>query len=365
MDQNVFICVTPFQVFSSVAIAEQINVISDIIISDLFAGYEEIADRLKQLDLFRKVIVVREEEIWLLKEKNYIKKELSVINTYIKIKEIANRYFPRINEYTDVFSPGRKNVLGKIIYNYVSQYNINSRIHFYDEGTGIYSNSSVDIKRLDLICTRLFVGKKAAKFDYDLYLFSPDCYRYINPNRDTKIKQITISDNAKRLLWEIFPERFNIPQDTEAIIFDVLYDQEFNQEGKEKYTNILSHITKKLSCVIKKHPRETSEQIVLQELKCKLPFEIMWATGSVKDKVLISPFSTALFTPKMIYNDEPIIIFLYKLLEGTRKNESEASFRLLNWVKKSYLNQNRVIIPDSLETLDLALDEIKENNNTS
>lgn len=360
MKTNIFICMTPFQVFSSTAIAMQVGGVSDIVITNAFRGAAGLSAKLEESGLFRRIFRIDESKVWKLNEKSYLKKELSVVRLYANLKKTAEKLFPDVASYTDVFVLGRKSVVGKIVYNYAAQYNKDAHIHFYDEGTAVYSNYGLDITRSDWLCTRLFIGAKAANFQYNLYLYSPECYRFLNPDRKTEIVRILLPEKTRETLASVFSENIAIPEDMEAIVFDVIYDRVFDENGKAAYRELITYISEKLNCRVKAHPREPQPYFSRIALESSLPFEMLWLNAAVKDKILIAPFSTALFTPRLIFNEEPPVIFLYKMIEGINSAEAGSFDRLMQWIVKSYSKKENIFIPENYEELDHAISCLKQ-----
>ena len=58
-------------------------------------------------------------------------------------------------------------------------------------------------------------------------------------------------------------------------------------------------------------------------------------------------FSTALFTPKMLYNKEPYLIFLYKILGIELFNAN----KLIRNLKSTYSNPEKIMLVENIEEL--------------
>lgn len=108
--------------------------------------------------------------------------------------------------------------------------------------------------------------------------------------------------------------------------------------------------------VLKKHPSLRSS--CNQELtKCNLyfeesMFELLAMNMDISEKVIISNFSSAGFLPKILFDQEPYVIFTYKLLKNnngmlsdeTMKNEEKF---VLNFISK-YRHRNKICIPSNM-----------------
>lgn len=73
------------------------------------------------------------------------------------------------------------------------------------------------------------------------------------------------------------------------------------------------------------------------------------------DKLLISVHSTACFSPKMLYDKEPYIIFIYKLGSYEVSNMTPALEKTIAAFKASYSDPDKVMIPENIEEFEKCL----------
>ncbi|WP_407370233.1 hypothetical protein, partial [Carnobacterium sp.] len=112
--------------------------------------------------------------------------------------------------------------------------------------------------------------------------------------------------------------------------------------------------------IVKLHPRTKNMELrnEIKEFKSTMPFEIFNLNNSMKDKVLISVFSTACLNPKIMFNEEPIVILLFKLLDlSTMTNFNKTTYDIAYNVKESYTSK-RFFIPETTEELEFILNSI-------
>ena len=95
--------------------------------------------------------------------------------------------------------------------------------------------------------------------------------------------------------------------------------------------------------IVRNHPRET------RELKCDNDIN--------DDKVLIAFCSTAQITPKMLYDKEPYLVFLYRLFDCDWIEDYD---RLVEQVRNSYRNKKKVFLPSTLDELVNTLNNLLE-----
>ena len=76
-------------------------------------------------------------------------------------------------------------------------------------------------------------------------------------------------------------------------------------------------------------------------------WEIECQNTITDNHVLVSFFSTASFTPKMLYGKEPYVILLYKMLGVEFFNADE----LVSGLQSLYSNPQKVILVENLDKL--------------
>ena len=66
--------------------------------------------------------------------------------------------------------------------------------------------------------------------------------------------------------------------------------------------------------------------------------------------ILMGVFSTAQFSPKQIFDREPYVIFLHRIIKPTNLDQAEIE-KMISKLKDNYNNKNRILVPDSEEAL--------------
>ena len=89
--------------------------------------------------------------------------------------------------------------------------------------------------------------------------------------------------------------------------------------------------------------------------------EVLCIHQDFTDKILITFFSTAVFTPKMLYGQEPTIILMYKAFGSTVNINHKDD--LCKSIVSTYNDKSKVIVPESLEELTVALNNIMKKGN--
>lgn len=105
--------------------------------------------------------------------------------------------------------------------------------------------------------------------------------------------------------------------------------------------------------IVKLHPSSKAVEygdniVTFQE---KVPFEVIMALMNMNNKVLISIFSTACLSPKRDYDQEPYVIFTYKLYADSFSIDNKYLTQI-DQLNLSYNKKNRVFVPrDIMEYL--------------
>ena len=78
------------------------------------------------------------------------------------------------------------------------------------------------------------------------------------------------------------------------------------------------------------------------------PWELICSKEINDNTVLIGVFSTAQFSPKELYNIEPYIIFLYKIIKPVGI-DIKAIDEMTALLKNTYRNKTKIIIPNNID----------------
>ena len=110
---------------------------------------------------------------------------------------------------------------------------------------------------------------------------------------------------------------------------------------------------------VKVHPREiildAYRQLYIVEDKGL--WELSIHNIDIESKILLGVYSSAQFTPKILFDKEPYVILLYKLFPEVIENQDEMENFIRIFIE-SYRNRNKVFIPESFEDVSEILDEL-------
>lgn len=175
----------------------------------------------------------------------------------------------------------------------------------------------------------------------------------IRTNRDNQSKWIHI---FKGQFEEIEP-RF--------IFFGQWYDTEEKYKFQKRLFQYVVDSVANENCCFKLHPSKKDEQMqyldsINNVISNSSSFEIFNHYHDMSQKVLISVQSTAISSPKLVYNEEPYVIYLYKIYsECFPDSLSEHVLKAGDQLKSVY-HQNRVLIPNSVEEFLTLLAQLRE-----
>ena len=233
----------------------------------------------------------------------------------------------------------------------------------------ITKKDSVEIFSQNLIFTLLAPFKLTKAFQYHYIEEGLSSYTDFNhrlENRNFWIKTINYLIYNGNLIPkfkystnheiknENFPKRMFLGSPLESI--DSLLSKKLQTNEKNNFQLFVSeklgevyYLLNNKNFYYKAHPNEILNGIHdrFELYHTNFPWELN--INSLEDSsILISVFSTAAITPKILYNKEPRLIFLFRLLHPYLFFQAE---EFLKRVKNSYHNKDRVVAPRTINEL--------------
>lgn len=244
--------------------------------------------------------------------------------------------------------------------------NPGATVYLGEDGTGSYSGLILNrfayfdysLKRKSVIAKmfRCIFKSKILLNPSGIYVYRPEAINFDYP---FPIERITRNPETNMLIRSTMGEKETNIKCTRAIFIGQHYQEiginSINMseifEADRIFVDDFSY---------RKHPRDEwfPENIKIDSSK---DWEVLCENIN-EDSVFISLGSTALQSPKYLYNKEPYIVLTYKL-HPEISNEFIQSFESLGkTLKKLYRNIHKVIIPKSIEEYALILNRIKNEN---
>lgn len=127
--------------------------------------------------------------------------------------------------------------------------------------------------------------------------------------------------------------KLDILADKDLIFFDSAFHDASKLQTQDLYLRKIIETAENTNKIcLKLHPSSDKTQYVEHKLSIidNIPFEIVALNNSLNNKILISIFSSACFTPTLLFGETPIIVILYKLFS----KEHEIDNNVLQFIEK-------------------------------
>ena len=353
-----YFCTSTYQLFSIISLAISRKEKADLYIDPQFKNAEVFAERIESQKIFDNVYIIDSKKIY----KKYISRESGLINhlqiarTYFHVNSIAKIIVTNGASYKNIFVSSRAFIPRLYILSCYKK-KMDIHVYYFDDGVGsYYGNSALNPSKADGMVRKMLFGKKALDFNQDRFLMCPDMYKKINgytPYQVYEIDRFFDHEEHAGVLEAVFQPGNDVALDESSVILEEISDEFF--DGKNLATlNSLYEFTLNSfgsdDLLVKSHPRSKGEKRkgFRYYQKYELPFEILCIKNDMDKKVLISCGSTAVSTPKMITDQEPYVILLYKFIKNEGMNQ-EPLDRFFVSLKESYRNPDKVQIPSSFD----------------
>ena len=208
----------------------------------------------------------------------------------------------------------------------IDEYNENCKYYFVEDGIGSYIAYSERLtSRMKLIYTILGIESMSLKCD-GLWFYKPEAVCIDVKKEKLKLPSWDALKNDKKFLDKlnaVFGFNLNPDYKCDALYFNQSIKEDNIASIDEQENDYLKEAAATYkSFAIKCHPRFSRYDIYkdFNVINDNVPFELICLNISMKDTVLITPFSTAVLAPQMILNEHPKIIFLYEKF-GLCENE--------------------------------------------
>ena len=362
--ERVFFCDTPFQVFVCLHIQLHNKNDADIFILNSFKNARNVVENIKQCGLFRRAVLVEDDFFVNTKTYNKFTIRIKKIGMYFKVDSIAKKYLGENIIYKNIYCTCNE-IFSRLIRLFYVKRKIPADTFLFDEGLGSYDGHFERINILDKIARNIIFGEKASLQDFKLYLFSPELY-YDYENRKESIVKIARIDDIDKSYNEVYRDIFECQlfvKKQKCIFFDAIRDDvcfENNAEQEMQYYYEL--IEQKLgykNILMKQHPRAKKNY----PHKCEAygmidyPIELDYLCVDIEKYVLISFSSSAVFTPKIIFDKEPYVLMLNNLNESLFKYSDEVN-KTSARIKELYRDKGRVMLPKNKDELMSCLDKL-------
>lgn len=342
----IILCDTPYQILSAISFRldqasgnDRVDLLVDILRTPN-VDMKALAYRINEAPIFTNVYCIEN-----LQNKYEKLKKLTKIFEWVfpniiyglMTKEIVRDY-----EYDVVVVSGPFSTQRCLIAAYPQ-----SDIYFIEDGLGSYigRNGIRELSWRGKIAQRIFKYSPTHIYPKASFLYAPGFYI---GDYEKCIRKLTFPMNHIEIIDDIYSININkikkLYGSYKFIYFSQLISMNTNEIQLEKdIINVINNY--KDDFIVKPHPRGVTA--LYKELNVDDSYN-QWelcCTEISNNSVLVANFSTALFVPKLIFNKEPTVIFLYKMYGNNFVEDTVNRFRNL------YSDKNKVICVSSLEEL--------------
>ena len=370
---NAFFCRTPYQVIAAIAMGKQVTKDSDIYISNTFSECRSLAEELRDEKLFHGVYFVDTPK---LKIEVFPQEGVPIFWTNLKslvvylinmltLDRTVGRYLHTEQAYQRIYITSNA-MDGRFAILHAIKHHRPVTVVHSDDGIGSYSiPAQIDgIPLYDRITRYLLLGKKAVDIPFEKQLYCPKLYTALHGGAaPQQIPSPIASKEVSAAIEHIFHIDDSFHFHENVVILDTIPGEVFRPNGILYYQQLLQRCNDLLGAeniVYKKHPRDAASDSAQKELSCGRPFEAYCFRNDLSSKILITDSSTATFTPKLLFGQEPTLLILYALLDPYHKDKG-SFLQFAEVIRSIYREPEKVIIPRSEDELNMALKKLKGN----
>lgn len=348
------ICDTPYQLLNCINIACNLhkNDILHIYVGLQFKDSEKIVERVKDEQIFDNVYLFYPASI----AKSFLRKVKNVPEIIHPKKRIGtmlkddNVLFENTYDviYMSVPVAFAKAMIGC---------NEQAEVVYYDDGTGSYSGDIAD--GLSSFYKGIYVIlRHSMKFLYPSKL-------YVNNKELCKsttapvIKQLPKLQDMDETFWGVIKRVFAYKEEE---LYDkhkfVYLMQPYEEKNTEKYDELEKEIESIIcqtneNCIVRVHPRQKDKRISGMHMDTSgNMWELLCADKITDEHILLGICSTAQIVPKMLFDKEPYLIFIYHLFGDVYTAEKiKAWDEIVKSIRGVYSKPDKIYVPESMEAL--------------
>ena len=364
----VFVVATPLQLFnSSLILRHHFNgEKADLFVLDIACDMHEVINNYHAINIF--------ESIYYIDDVCKKSSRMGILYDHVFTTRKQRRWLREVyhKKYSDMFTTlvGRTSTW---IFSKLYNHNNDLKLHFYEEGLGVYMTSIYETYNGIKLMYSILGYKFEAAYVRDIYVYEPILCRVNNLKIPYKsIGKIVFDD--ERLISRTMGNSSFIPYDIEAIYFENAFEHTvFEGINENKIIDEICKVLGSNNLSIRLHPRSSINKYkncgYRLDKNLGIPWENIIANSrNIDDIILITINSSAVFSPKLIYNKEPRIVVLALAISNEFKNENWASsFWQENFqefvlsFKQLYSNKERIQIPSSFRELSEVLRNLTNN----
>lgn len=288
---------------------------------------------------------------------NSFKRMLVRIKNAMDVKKIPAMMPSDLNSYDCIFVSG-ETLRNFEIYYAAKRINPSVRITLYEEGTCEYCNLSEKSKSKKLF-SHFFFHSYFFEDCRELYVYEPSVVKSVWDNITVKpIPRFYEDKDLICILNKVFG--FNIEETyvykNKVVFLESCFDANLDFEKYQlDMLNIVIETVGAENVIVKMHPRSPKNKYPenIKTVYSNSPFEILAVNMDLDSCAFVSPYSSAIVTPKLILNKEPVVICLDRILDR-ELNEGDYVFDRVADIyenKSFYIPKSEAELTDALSKL--------------
>lgn len=333
--------------------------------SDLYINLELVANKfpnlmtlLRKEELFQNIYLYKNPHVAVRKKQilYYLVRSIELFFPSIALRKYVKDHMKRKNYYSVILSSSFTPV-------FLALADMNKMAHIWalDDGVGsYYGNGLTDMPsklahilykfakkgRDSIHIERMYVNNKAM------------CQSKIQAN----FKQLPKIDSNDHALIDFFTTLFETGKVSKLkgkkYIFltqplEEIFPASVGEEGKKMTLDILHYLEMryKEEIIIRKHRRDFENYFKGLEIdESNILWELFCMTSLSEDQYLIGVFSSAQLMPKLLFNKEPYVIFLFELVKSCLQAERKAKFNdFVEEIRSNYTDKSKIQIPKTFQ----------------
>ena len=326
--------------------------------------HKEMYTNINNTGLFSKVMLIKTKKFnkhWLQKYK-ITRYSIKAIE-YLLYARITSKFIKDTTKYNQFWVSFMDRSSWLIFLTYKKR-NKNLILNFFEDGIGSYQLLMMQQNKLDQKLSHLLGINTVFEEIQSLYLYQPSLVtKTLYPSIKKKVLPKISDFNNKKNLNKIFSFEAN---DIALLKYKIIFfDSPFSSNKiNKKQLEIIDFFieTLKDSFCIKVHPATLLKHDKYSKSISNVhsSIEMLCLNTDVSQNVFISIMSTVGISPKLMFNQEPVVIYLYKLLNIDKTKFGEY-FDFLEAFSHSYTKPNQFFIPESIQELKLILKNLNSN----
>ncbi len=368
--KTLYICDTPYQLFNVLNIVyneeckqDRHEEIRHLFIINQFSTAFVLSERIKKKSLFSEVYLLSKDETKFLPVgiQRSIKMAVDFLNPirFMK-KRLGSEQLHRIgnirNSYDTIYASGAFSTVAAMM-----KINQSATFILYEDGLGTYYGdfivASSGGKANYLFCKLFHVGSAVCK-PKALLVNNLQLCKSTSVRKENIKKLPAISEEFKRFCTDVFEN------EEKGDSFDLVWltqpidCTEGGEETREIVKKVLLDYRSEVG--VRMHPRDLDTNYYSDFTICDNNnlWELYYLRKDINRLVLISYYSFAQFTPKYMFDLEPILIFTYKMNNHISEKTMMDFDAAVQGLKQIYRLPERVKTPRNGEELIQVLDSI-------